>query len=146
VEVLPGFGGAGRLFTFAARIGVQWGPIQFPSQASPNPTVTSSRDKELLRMKSPSECTSIEEVREAIDALDREIVAALGQRFQYVKAITRFKKTVEDVQAPDRRRQVLAQRRAWAAEAGLDPDLVEQLYRLLIDHFVAEELKDLRLA
>jgi isochorismate pyruvate lyase len=97
-------------------------------------------------MKNPNECTSIEEVRAAIDALDREIVSALGERFQYVKAITRFKKTEEDVRAPDRRRQVLSQRRAWAVEAGLDPDLVEQLYRMLIDHFVAEELKDLRLA
>jgi isochorismate pyruvate lyase len=50
------------------------------------------------------------------------------------------------VRAPERQRQVLAQRRTWAAEEGLNPDMVEELYRLLMDHFVTEELKDLRLA
>lgn len=97
-------------------------------------------------MKSPAECSSIEEVRAAIDALDREIVQAIGLRAQYVKAITRFKKTEQDVRAPDRRRQVLAARRAWAEQAGMNPDVVEQIYTLLIDYFVTEEMKDLRLA
>lgn len=96
-------------------------------------------------MKSPAECNSIEEVRAAIDAIDHEVVKALGQRSQYVKAITRFKKTREDVQAPARQATVISQRRAWAAEVGLDPDVVERIYRLLIDHFVAEELKELQL-
>jgi isochorismate pyruvate lyase len=97
-------------------------------------------------MKSPADCTSIEDVRAAIDAIDREIVEALGLRYQYVKTITRFKKTEQDVRAPERQRQVLLQRRTWAAEEGLNPDMVEELYRLLMDHFVAEELKDMRLA
>lgn len=97
-------------------------------------------------MKSPAECSSIQDVRDAIDAIDQEIVAALGRRAQYVKAITRFKKTEQDVRAPERQQQLLAQRRAWAVEAGLDPDMVEQLYRMLVEHFVAQELKELRLA
>lgn len=96
-------------------------------------------------MKSPAECNNIEEVRAAIDAIDHEVVKALGLRSQYVKAITRFKKTKEDVQAPTRQAAVISQRRAWAAEEGLDPDVVERIYRTLIDHFVAEELKELRL-
>ncbi|MCC6166217.1 MAG: chorismate mutase [Caldilineaceae bacterium] len=97
-------------------------------------------------LKSPAECSSIEEVRAAIDSLDREIVQAIGLRAQYVKTITRFKKTEQDVRAPARRQQVLNARRAWAEEAGIDPDVVERLYILLIDHFVAEEMRDLRLA
>ena len=97
-------------------------------------------------MKSPAECSSIEEIRAAIDALDQEIVDRLGLRFQYVRAITRFKKTEADVRAPARRQHVLTQRRAWAAAVGIDPDVVEQMYVLLIDHFVAEEMKELRLA
>ena len=97
------------------------------------------------RMKSPAECTSIEDVRAAIDELDQEIVQALGLRYQYVRAITRFKKTAEDVRAPVRRAAVLTARRAWAAEVGLDPDVIEAMYTLLIDHFVAEEMKELRI-
>lgn len=97
-------------------------------------------------MKAPAECTSIEDVRAAIDAIDQDIVRALGLRFEYVKAITRFKKTETDVRAPNRYHAVLQARRAWAQEAGLDPDVVEQMYRLLIEHFIAEEMKDLGLA
>jgi isochorismate pyruvate lyase len=89
---------------------------------------------------------SIEAVRAAIDAIDHEVVAALGLRAQYVQAITRFKKTTQDVHAPERQAAVIRQRRAWATEEGLDPDVVERLYRLLIDHFVAQELKLLHLA
>lgn len=96
-------------------------------------------------MKSPAECSSIEEVRSAIDTLDREIVERLGRRFQYVKAITRFKKTADDVRAPVRRQAVLDARRAWAADAGLDPDVIETMYTLLIDHFVAVEMQTLGL-
>ena len=97
-------------------------------------------------MKAPADCTSIEDVRHAIDAIDQDIVRALGLRYEYVKAITRFKKTEEDVRAPERYQAVMQARRAWAQEAGLDPDVVERLYRLLIDHFIAEEMKDLGLA
>lgn len=96
-------------------------------------------------LKPPADCASIEEVRAAIDAIDHEVVAALGLRAQYVQAITRFKKTTEDVHAPERQAAVIRQRRAWAEEAGLNPDVVERIYRLLIDHFVAEELKALQL-
>lgn len=96
-------------------------------------------------MKSPAECSNIEEVRAAIDAIDHEVVKALALRSRYVKAITRFKKTKEDVQAPTRQATVISQRRAWAEEEGISPDVVEKIYRLLIDHFVAEELKELRL-
>jgi isochorismate pyruvate lyase len=94
-------------------------------------------------MKSPADCTSIDEIRQAIDELDRTIVETLGRRFAYVKAITRFKKTAEDVAAPARYQQVLATRRAWAEEAGLNPDVIEQMYRLLIAYFIDEEMKNL---
>jgi len=89
----------------------------------------------------PDECTTIEDVRAGIDALDQQIIAALGQRFLYVKAVTRFKKTAEDVAAPARFQQVLTTRRAWAEDAGLDPAVIEQMYRLLIAHFIDEEMK-----
>lgn len=91
-------------------------------------------------MKSPGECSNIEEVRDAIDKIDHGIVSALGQRFEYVKAIMRFKATAADVRAPQRYQAVLQQRRIWAAEVGLEPDMVEHLYRDLIDYFIAREM------
>ncbi len=95
--------------------------------------------------KTPDECSTIDEVRAEIDRLDEQIVTALGQRFDYVKAVTRFKKTAADVQATERIRVVLASRRQWAADAGLDPAVIEQMYRDLIVYFIAEEKKILHL-
>jgi isochorismate pyruvate lyase len=92
-------------------------------------------------MTPPEACTTIEEVRQAIDALDRTIIETLGRRFAYVKAVTRFKKTAEDVAAPARFQRVIETRRAWAAEAGLSPDAIEEMYRNLIAYFIEEELK-----
>jgi isochorismate pyruvate lyase len=92
-------------------------------------------------MTPPEECTTIDEVRQGIDALDRMIIEALGRRFAYVKAVTRFKKTAEDVAAPARFQQVIETRRAWAAEAGISPDAIEQMYRNLIAYFIEEEHK-----
>jgi isochorismate pyruvate lyase len=36
---------------------------------------------------------------------------------------------------------MLQQRREWAQEAGLNADVVEKLYRDLVNHFIEEELK-----
>ena len=96
-------------------------------------------------MKAPQECNSIDEIRDAIDSIDLEVITALGKRFEYVKSITRFKKTVEEVKAPERYQAVLKQRRIWAVESGLDPDIIEQMYRLMIAYFIDEELKELQL-
>ncbi|NJN84617.1 MAG: chorismate mutase family protein [Caldilineaceae bacterium] len=96
-----------------------------------------------MPVKSPAECNTIEEIRAEIDRIDRQLLSLLGERFGYVKAITRFKKTEEDVRAPQRYQAVLTQRRAWAEDEGLDPDVIEQIYKDLIAYFIAEELKDL---
>ena len=96
-------------------------------------------------MKAPDECTTIEDVRQAIDAIDQEILDALAHRFEYVKAITRFKKTEAEVRANERYQIVMQARRQWASERRLDPDVIEQMYRLLIEHFIDEEMKVLGL-
>ena len=94
-------------------------------------------------LKAPEECATIDEVRHAIDVIDRGIVEAIGRRYEYVKAIMRFKATEEDVRAPERYRAVLQQRRGWATDVGLDPDVVEELYRDLIGYFIAHEMATL---
>jgi isochorismate pyruvate lyase len=81
-------------------------------------------------LKAPQACETIDEVRAAIDAIDAQIVAAIGRRFQYVQAVTRFKQTREDVHAVERYNAVLSTRREWA----------EEMYRNLIGHFINHEL------
>lgn len=92
-------------------------------------------------MKQPDHCQDLAEVRAAIDQIDQTIIKALGERFNYVKKAAEFKPTPASVRAPERMAAMLAQRRAWAIDAGLDPDVIEAMYRDLIDYFVGEEQK-----
>jgi isochorismate pyruvate lyase len=93
-------------------------------------------------MKPAKDCTSIEEVREAIDSIDEQIIALLGERYKYVKEIVRFKEpTEESIVARSRFDAVISTRRTLAEENGLNPDLIEKLYRDLLSHFIDEELK-----
>jgi isochorismate pyruvate lyase len=97
----------------------------------------------VARPKPPEECASLDEVREAIDRLDRGIVAALGLRRGYVHAAARFKTDEASVRAPDRLAAMIAERRRWADSAGLPPDLVEHLFRDLVAAFTTLELAEL---
>jgi len=96
-----------------------------------------------VAVKAPHECETIEDIRSAIDAIDHEIVIALSRRFDYVKEVMRFKTTEDDVRAPQRYQAVLDQRRAWAEEMGFPPDVVEEMYRLLISYFIDHEMEEL---
>ncbi len=96
-------------------------------------------------MKDINDCNNIEDIREAIDELDREIITLLGRRFRYVKGIVKFKdKNEQSIVASERKEAVIRSRRRLAIENGLDPDVIEELYRNLINHFIAEELKMIR--
>ena len=95
-------------------------------------------------MKTPEECTNIQEIREEIDRIDQEVIALIGKRYQYVKAAAKFKTSETSVKAPDRFAAMLQRRRAWAEEAGLDPDVIEKLYTDLVNYFIQEQMKEWR--
>jgi isochorismate pyruvate lyase len=92
-------------------------------------------------MKNPDECANIQEVRDEIDIIDREVIDALSKRFQYVIAAARFKTSEASVRSSDRFEAMLQQRREWAQESGLNPDVVENVYRDLVNYYIEEELK-----
>ena len=95
-------------------------------------------------MKSPADCASLDEVRAEIDRIDRAIVALIGERAGYVHAAARFKSNEADIAAPERQASMWVSRRAWAEEAGLDPDVIEKLYRDLVAYFIVRETEVLR--
>lgn len=92
-------------------------------------------------MKSTDQCSNIQEIRAKIDAIDREVIKALGERFAYVKAAAKFKTSEVSVKASARFDAMLLERRIWAEEVGLNPDVIEKLYRDLVSYFISEELK-----
>ena len=85
---------------------------------------------------------TLQEVRDRIDALDRQIVALLAERGRYVKDAARFKRDSFQVSAPARQQQVFDKVRALAQECGAYPEVVEAAYRALVAGFIAREQQD----
>lgn len=87
-------------------------------------------------------CNNIEEVRNNIDRIDKEIVKLLSERSNYVKQAAHFKKTTDDVKAPARVEAVINKVRTLAIENNVNPDLIERIYRTMIDCFINLEMKE----
>lgn len=92
-------------------------------------------------MNVPHECHSIEEVRQQIDEIDQKIIDLIGNRFAYIPQIVRYKNNADEVYAKDRHLAVLSQRRIMASDHHLDPDVIEQMYRILMDYFIKEQVE-----
>lgn len=92
--------------------------------------------------KHPHECTSIDEVRNEIDNIDREIIQLLSARFGYVREVVKYKENTHTaIEASTRRQEVMQTRRQWAEAAGLDPNVIEDIYNRLVQYFIDEEKK-----
>jgi tRNA-Thr(GGU) m(6)t(6)A37 methyltransferase TsaA len=87
---------------------------------------------------------SLDEARAAIDTIDTEIIRLLGNRANYVRQVTKFKKTTEEVPAPTRYAEVMRCRRQLAEANGLNPDVIEGMYKLLVNYFIEEEMRIVR--
>lgn len=83
--------------------------------------------------------SSLDEVRSAIDEIDRQLVALVAEREQWVRQAARFKTSRADVEAPARVEQVIGKVRGLAEEAGASPEVVERLYRAMIAAFIELE-------
>lgn len=87
-------------------------------------------------------CSSLEEVRSHIDHIDRDLVQLLAARGHYVQQAARFKRTTDDVKAPQRVEQVIGKVRGLAEQFGAEPGLVERIYRTMIAAFTDRELQE----
>lgn len=110
---------------------------KFRKKKKKNKNMTASYES-----KQPQECTNITEVRNEIDNIDSKIIKLLSTRFDYVREVVKYKdNTAAGIEASDRRAAVITSRRKWAEEAGIDPDVIENIYNTLIEYFIAEEKK-----
>ena len=94
----------------------------------------------IANKREPEQCRNITEIRSEIDLIDQFIVKTIGKRFQYVKTAAKFKTNEQDVKAEDRFRAMLKIRRKWAVESGLDADVIEKIFKDLINYFINAEL------
>jgi isochorismate pyruvate lyase len=83
-------------------------------------------------------------IRAAIDGLDADIVGLLARRESLVRQAAPLKADVQAVRAPDRVEQVIARVRGLAVEAGAHPDVVERIYRGIVQAFIDMETDEHR--
>ena len=80
------------------------------------------------------------ELRQSIDALDRNLVEMLAKRFAYIDRAAELKSAAGlPARIPERVEEVIANIRAHATELRLDPDLLEQFWRDMIEASIARE-------
>ena len=87
---------------------------------------------------------SLQQARDKIDQIDVALIELIASRQFYVDQVMRHKQTVEDVQSPQRVKEVIEKVRTLALQHAVDPDMVERLYHDMIQHFIQRELKEFR--
>ncbi|SHE87639.1 chorismate mutase [Ruegeria intermedia] len=88
----------------------------------------------------PQGCGTMQELRKQIDKLDRQLIELLVTRATYIDRASELKPG-EGLPAriPERVEDVVQKVRSNSVDLGLDPDLAERLWRILIDWSIARE-------
>jgi isochorismate pyruvate lyase len=91
-------------------------------------------------MRKPADCTTMAEIRAEIDRLDEDLVRLFAERAGYIDRAAAIKATVDlPARIEARVEEVVSNVRGHAETYGLPPELVEKLWRRLIDWSIARE-------
>ncbi len=99
----------------------------------------------MTELTKPDDCKSMEELRHQIDKLDIKIVELLAMSSQFIDRATDLK-SINGMPAriPDRIESVVSNAREAAQELDLDSDLVEKIWRILIEWSIKREAEIIR--
>ncbi|MCD6190627.1 MAG: chorismate mutase [Sulfurimonas sp.] len=89
-------------------------------------------------------CNSLEEVRNAIDELDTKLVDLISERSHLIRQAAAFKQSVEEVKAEDRIDFILQRVRHHAIKKGVSPNMISDLFVIMIDEMVETEIAEFR--
>lgn len=90
--------------------------------------------------KSPEDCATMTEVREGVDATDRELIALLDKRFGYMRAAARIKQSRDTVRDEDRKASVINAAVADAEARNLPGEVIGEIWERLVEGSIAYEL------
>ncbi|KAF8803374.1 hypothetical protein BYT27DRAFT_7195690 [Phlegmacium glaucopus] len=113
----------------------------------PLPDVPLSKDNRTVPWATPSIvngtstcCSSLDEVRAGIDAVDAQLLELLSQRAGYVREATRFKVTRNTVDVPSRDQQVIDSAVTSATALHLPETIARAVFTTILNSSVAFEL------
>ncbi|EHD23304.1 MULTISPECIES: isochorismate lyase [Brenneria] len=92
-------------------------------------------------MLKPKDCRNLQDVREGIDTIDKQIFTLFLQRLDYVYSASRFKPDEASISAPERVESMLDERRRWAKEHHVDENFIASLYENIIHKFISAQIK-----
>ncbi len=87
----------------------------------------------------PKACRTMLEVRAGVDEVDERIIELLARRFDYAVASGRIKQSRAEVRNEERIAKVLANVVAHGARRGVPREIVEPVWRAMIESFVSHE-------
>ena len=92
-------------------------------------------------LKMPDACTSMNELREAIDTLDGRLVALLAVRQAYIERAAQLKTGRDQVRDAERIEEVVAKVIAEGKRSGLSAAIAEPVWRTLIEASIKHEFE-----
>ena len=99
----------------------------------------------MTELTKPADCNNMDELRHQIDKLDVKIIELLANRSKFIDRATELKKSNGmPARIPERIESVVSNARNAAEELDLDPDLVEKIWRILIDWSIQREAEIIR--
>lgn len=93
------------------------------------------------RSRPPRRCASLTGIRAEIDRLDRALIKLLAERQRYIERAAAIKTCRASVRDEARVEEVIAKVLAEAEASGLSAEIVEPVWRLLVERSIALEFK-----
>ena len=99
----------------------------------------------MTELRKPGDCNSMDQLRHQIDKLDVKIIELLANRSEYIDRATELKKSNGmPARIPERIETVVSNSRNAAEDLDLDADLVEKIWRILINWSIQREAEIIR--
>ena len=89
-------------------------------------------------------CNSLQEVRNEIDKIDTKLVELISQRSHLIRQAAGFKESIDEVKADDRIDDIMQRVRKKAIELNINPNMISDLFKIMIDEMVETEISELR--
>ncbi|MDD5157962.1 MAG: chorismate mutase [Sulfurimonas sp.] len=89
-------------------------------------------------------CSSLKEVRDEIDIIDDKLVELISQRSHLIRQAAAFKNSVDEVKAEERIEFILQKVRHAAIQAGISPNMMSELFTIMINEMVEMEISEFR--
>lgn len=96
-------------------------------------------------MKPIDQIPDMPALRAEIDILDRQLILLLARRRDLIDRAAQIKSVIRwPARIDERVEEVVENARRQAVEAGLDPDLIERIWRQLVEAAIAQEERHLQ--